>query len=537
MRFSVVDEATIPASTNQGNERLSIRDLLHRSHEVRALAVEPRTVYAAVMRQLLLPIVIDAEGPPTSEVEWRARFLRGGFDRDQIDAYLDRYADRFDLFDDEKPFAQVGGLVTTTGEAKGAGLLLPALASGNNVPLFSAATEATPTCLPAADAMLWLLHAHCYDTAAIKSGAAGDPHVKAGKTTGNPVGSLGRLGVALPSGPNLYETLVLNTPVRPDGADPADAPWWRRPPRGPAWDERPASGLLDLLTWQSRRIRLFPTPGDESVESVVLCAGDRLSTVPEFEPHTLWNLETKPKAGQPPRRPRAHRSGRTAWRGLSALLALPGTSTSGEVATAGVISGIADHSAKGSLPAGYPLNIEIIGIEYGNQSAVVENVIHDAIPLPLVALADSDGRDAVERFAADAEELARAVDRLERGLKLAMGGDLVPWDKGQRASARLLAMLDMPVRRCLAGLQRSPGRFYDAVDAWCATARNAALDILEELIGSVSAIAFAGHSYDDAKGVANVSTAELRFRADLNRILGPKPPLESDPNHREEVSA
>jgi len=115
-------------------------------------------------------------------------------------AYLDRHAERFDLFHPDFPFAQVAGLHTVKDETKPVSLLLPAVATGNNVPLFSARTEADPPALTPAEAARALLAAQCWDTAAIKSGAAGDPQVKYGKTTGNPTGPLGQLGVVVPWG-------------------------------------------------------------------------------------------------------------------------------------------------------------------------------------------------------------------------------------------------------------------------------------------------------------------------------------------------
>lgn len=143
------------------------------------------------------------------------------------------YGGRFRLFDPVRPFAQAGGLTALTGETKPSTLLVPSIATGNNVPLFSAVTEADDLDLTPAQAALWLLHAQCWDTAAIKTGAVGDPQAaKGNKTTGNPTGPLGQLGVIVPTGRTLYETLLLNTPVLADGLDPADRPQW-------AWPERP----------------------------------------------------------------------------------------------------------------------------------------------------------------------------------------------------------------------------------------------------------------------------------------------------------
>jgi CRISPR system Cascade subunit CasA len=188
-----------------------------------------------------------------------SRWQRGEFAREPFDAYLDERAARFDLFHPARPFAQVAGLRTAKDETKPVSLLVPRLAAGNNVPIFSARTESDPPALTPAQAARALLAAHCWDTAAIKSGAFDDPAAKAGKTTGNPTGPLGQLGVIVPVGATLFHTLLLNLPILPQGLEPKDRPQWQADdPATSAWSARSAAGLLDPLTWQARRIRLVP---------------------------------------------------------------------------------------------------------------------------------------------------------------------------------------------------------------------------------------------------------------------------------------
>ncbi|WP_043641387.1 type I-E CRISPR-associated protein Cse1/CasA, partial [Nonomuraea candida] len=297
----------------------SLRDALLYAHEFDALEAEVRTHTPALLRQVLLPVVLDALGRPADREQWARRFAHGRFteaEQDTLSAYLDDHRSRFDLFSTTVPFAQAAGLHTAKQETKGSALLVATQASGNNVPLFSARTEGDPLPLTPAEAAHWLLHAHCWDTAGIKSGAVGDDAVKAGKTTGNVTGPLGYLGVIVPVGRTLFETLMLNIPV---GVQPADdVPHWRRDPADGRWETRAATGLLDLWTWQARRIRLVPEETEHGVRvcRVVLCAGDRLQAIPEWEPHTAWTFakDAKSPAGTT-RRPRRHIPGKAAWRG------------------------------------------------------------------------------------------------------------------------------------------------------------------------------------------------------------------------------
>ncbi|MEV7028417.1 type I-E CRISPR-associated protein Cse1/CasA, partial [Kitasatospora sp. NPDC093558] len=382
------------------------------------LVVEFSTQLPAVLRQVLLPVVADATGLPQDLSEQGERLAQtGGFtedERERLFVYLDSHRAQFDLFDSVAPFGQVAGLRTAKDETKGSAALVATAASGNNVPLFASRTDADPLDLTPAQAAHWLLHAHCWDTAAIKTGVVGDPEVKAGKTTGNPTGPLGQLGVIVPTGRTLYETLLLNLPITPPGR--FGSPQWKRGPHGPGWTSRAAEGLLDLWTWQARRIRLIPhqdESGGLKVARVVIGAGDRLSPMPELEPHTAWTFTVPAKksaSALPERRPRRHTQGKAAWRGLEALLAPTRQSTDG-FETSILLDQISALREDGQLPADYPLQVETFGVVYGTQSSVVEDVIHDAIPLPLLALhQDSEVRRLLLDVAEQAEQLAKAVN-------------------------------------------------------------------------------------------------------------------------------
>jgi CRISPR system Cascade subunit CasA len=107
------------------------------------------------------------------------------------------------------------------------------------------------------------------------------------------------------------------------------------------------------------------------------------------------------------------------------------------------------------LSGRYPLGVETLGLEYGTQSAVVENAIGDALPLPVKALLAKDDwlRDALLECVAQADQVARALDGLNNDLRRAAGGDPLPRDKGSRPSAQFLHSLDATMRRLLTGLR------------------------------------------------------------------------------------
>lgn len=495
---------------------VSLADALTRAHEIDGFALDDPLEAVAMLRQVLLPVVLHALGPPKSEGEWAKLWAAGRLDAGRIGEYLDERADRFDLFHPERPFAQVAGLRTGKNEVKPVSLLLPAFATGNNVPLFTARTEAQPPALTPAAAARAVLVAQCWDTAAIKSGAFGDPLVSGGKTTGNPTGPVGQLGVTVPMGRTLAETLIMNMPILPQGLTLADRPQWDNPePWSPRWDPagRPR-GLLDLLTWQARRIRLV-RDDDGLVRWVVLAAGDRLAITPhDMEPHTAWRYDEKATAHRPVR----HQPGKAAWRGMASLLATRPEEPRGTTGAI-VMAQLGDLRAADLVPADVRLRVLTVGVVYGNQSAVVEDVLADLIPLPIAALpADDPIRELLLQTVNEAEKLREAANWLGDDLRKAVGAEKLPWDKGLRLGEALVHDFTDPVRRLLGGLQREPNRMNDAESAWRQSARRLALAALDRAMDALAPEAFLGRT-ESEKVQHRAANAEALFRARVNDTL------------------
>lgn len=544
MPFDLITQPWVPVVVGGGRHEVSLRDALREAHTIDGMAVDDPLEAVAVFRQVLMSSVLDIFRVPRTAKEWSDRWATGRFDPAVIEAYLAEHAGRFDLFHPRAPFAQAAGLTAANGETKPISLVLPHIASGNNVPLFSARTDADPPALSPAQAARAVLATHCWDTAAIKSGAVGDPRMSAGKTTGNPTGPLGQLGVVVPLGATLFETLMLNVPVLVQGLRPGDRPQWARDPFGPSWRKDAApTGLLDLLTWQSRRIRLIRSDaeqGETRIRSVVLCAGDRLTSTPvNQEPHTAWKEVERPKQGDPPQRPDRHQPGRSAWRGLAALVATRGPNSEKKSAPL-ALSRIAELRDEGVLPEDYPLRALIVGVVYGNQQAVIDDVISDVLPLPMQALVDHDDnsvRVALLHIVDQAELLRQAANRLGDDLRAAAGVEKVPWDKGQRLGELLVHAFTAPVRRILEGLTQHPEDAPRAELIWRTVARRLAEDVARPALDAVPATTFYGRQRRTTKDGGRpdaskvwfdrVSVASAVYRNRLNTILGRQADVEA----------
>lgn len=520
----------LPCQRSGGElDEFGLRESLLRSHEVASLIVEVPTMYPAILRHVLLPLVVDVLGSPATRASWTERFRRGRFNEaecQQLSAYLDQHRDRFALFDATRPFAQVADLHTHKNETKGSALLVATAASGNNVPIFAGRTEGDPLPLTPPESIRWLLHTHCWDTAGIKTGVVGDENAKNGKTVGNRVAPLGQLGVVVPIGRTLYETLLLNIPI--GAQDRLGTPQWRRDSTGPQWHEREPQGLLDLWTWQGRRIGLFPEQFGSGVvvTRVIVAAGDRLrGGTPEWEPHTAWRFDKPAKGSKtlPSLRPLRHTPGKAIWRGMDALLALETTTTSA-FQTSDLLNQLAELEAEGVFEDDYPLRVETFGMVYGTQSAVIEDLLHDAMPLPVAALRSGGEAYAVVLEATEqAEQLAKTINNLAADLRRAVGAEPVPWDKGQRPGEQLLYALDPLVRRLLAGVSVDAGdteKLDRGLLAWEQLAYQATRQVADPLF-AVPATAFLGREIEvnNKKRAYRLGLAANDFRARVNQIL------------------
>lgn len=533
--FNLIDEPWVPVVEQCGKLReVSLREALNRAHEIASLQTANPLEAVALLRQVLLPVVWDACGLPASLREWSALWQAKRLDAKAIDAYLSAWRDRFWVFHPVSPFAQAAGLeeAGSAGSGKSVGVLMPEVASGNNVPLFSPFTDRNPPSLDPASAIRAVLVCHCWDTAGIKPAAKGDPAGRGGKTYGNPTGPVGGLGVIVPLGTTLFETIVLNTPAGAaavTGDD--DRPQWRRDPLTPAWEERPARGLLDLLTWQARRIRLLPPEHASggaaavTVSEAVVTAGDRLTFTPEFEPHTAWENVEPSGSGQPPRRPRRHYRGLTSMRGLMALLALTQSQASGDdrVEPSNLVRQLGELAARRLIDLTYPVRACCVSLSYGNQKAVVEDVVADVLPLPLAALIESEvARGEVTALAQEVEHVRSALTELHRDVLKSSGwhGTSAPAVGPRTTGEMFVHAVDGATKRFLRSVQADPSVAVQAHEQWRDECRRVASGLAKRLLDSASPTALRGRQGTGATRPICLATAQRRFRSSLRRTLG-----------------
>lgn len=438
--FSLIRSPWIRAVDVDGNPvEVGLHDVFSGEVNIAYLQGESPAQNYAVMRILLATFwrshaqeAVVGAGKTFQFADWfektRDRLNEEGRDPTVV-TYLEKYQDRFDLFDDKAPFMQVAGLHVTSGETKHVTTIVPE----SQESYFSMKAGVSRDTLTFSEAARWLVYAQAYDYSGIKSGMVGDSRVKGGK--GYPIGTgwAGMTGGTLIKGQTLLDTLILNTTVDCLN-NPADRPVWERNIDGPdsreSVGENPLpQGPADLATWQSRRIRLV-AEGD-AVTAVVLGNGDR---IPEAGANTMDDPMTpyrfssnKSKKNLDIYYPRPYDAERTMWRSLDSLIvAETDAGFSGKDKAPKRPKNLSSIAVLRSEVDGIPevLDLELVSVEYGPQASSVASTFQSSISMPVVLLLESAEhlRSTVRAAASATSESAIALGRFAGQLLDAAGG-------------------------------------------------------------------------------------------------------------------
>jgi len=251
--FDLLQAPWIPCMQADGAPvELGLRDTLAQAHNLRELHGESPLVTAALYR-LLLAVLHRVFGP-AGYAEWAGLWQTRRWDPARLDAYLERWRSRFNLFDPQHPFYQAPDARV---KPKPVNSLILDAAFGNKATLFDHHTDAEGITLSPAQSARVLITAQAF-------GLAGT----LGSTMHFTDGSCARGILFLVEGETLFETLALNLLRYPDDGviptSPDDCPAWEMDdPFTP--DRSHPRGYLDYLTWQSRRIMLLPEATQDGV--------------------------------------------------------------------------------------------------------------------------------------------------------------------------------------------------------------------------------------------------------------------------------
>ena len=280
--FRVDQDRWIPVRyTDDTDTRLvGFRDLFTDAHHICLIGGPGWTPLAlSALHRILTALTtrVTSLDSPGTRADWDRRWATvahaGQFDPDAVTAYFDSYADRWDVWDANRPWLQDPRLLTeTNGEIKDLNQLV-ASEPGDQGPLLLGASHAAhPVVLPTAQALPHFLSTLYYHPGGqITTRTAGE--VK------NSYSARGfaRGTVSLhPTGQTVFATLMAhliypNRPEIPTGPGLDLAPWEVPGLHDPAAAFPPLNGVVELLTRRTKRSYLLhrPDPGSLTVTGVL----------------------------------------------------------------------------------------------------------------------------------------------------------------------------------------------------------------------------------------------------------------------------
>jgi CRISPR system Cascade subunit CasA len=463
--FNLIREAWIPCLMLDGSAReFGLREVLARAHEIREVH-DPSPLVTVTLHRLLLAVLRRKFGPANLN-DWTMLWDLGAFGHAELDGYWEEMHDSFDLFDPERPFAQVPYMPDV--EPSPIQRLVHEAASGNNPTLFEHSYTERPLPLAASVAARYLL--------ALQGYGLGGGISKPFNFTDAP---LARGYTVLALGENLFETLLLNLIDHPNGirSTDQDRPIWERRLPAPDKDGTMELGLMDLLTWQSRRIHLIPDADGRHVTQVQVQQGLRV------RPDLLEPFKAYERTKEGGYRPLTIQPERALWRDSHALLAH--AEAEAPFKRPDLLDWLARVESTGRVKGA--VQLAVLGMATEPGKATVLHWTAERLPLPLALLKDQGlmalVKAALEQAEAVAEVLEGAVFTLAAGLVRRDKDPLVAQLKAQlRPGYRYWSRLEGGFHRLLVDL---PSEGEDALIPWGRTLREAAAGALTAILNEV----------------------------------------------------
>ncbi len=211
MTFSLLDEPWLPLITTDGSHQQgSLREaLLEPSRWAGLDSAHPLQCLA--LYRLLLAISHRAIGPADTSDE-----LLDTWPADQVEAYLTKWIDRFELFGGDRPFMQHPGVAAVLQPETPCTVMAPELSSGSNVTLWDRSLDAAPPLFDSAELARMLVAQQQFSPCGL---------VRKIRTSGSR-GFGSKLQLLLPLGPSLQATLAMNLLPQAVGDYQLDPPCW-----------------------------------------------------------------------------------------------------------------------------------------------------------------------------------------------------------------------------------------------------------------------------------------------------------------------
>ncbi len=381
-RFNLIDEKWIPVRFLNGmRDELGIRDTLLQSKEIAVIEDQSPLVVAALHRFLLAVLYRALEGP--TDIDQAKTLFREGLPSEKTANYLEKWRERFWLFDEQYPFGQIP---TFEPKAWRAWTVLAAEHNADNAKvLFDHVDVGASGTISEAMATCWLLATQTYS-------------VSAGKSELSHTGTApsATAAMVLPLGVDLQDTLLFCLVPQNRDVTEADLPMWEREPelieQLKAGIERIVSGYADLYSWRTRSIRLKSSEVGQ-IAKVAFASGVDSSSADQIDPMLGYRIdEAKGKL------PIQFRE-RGLWRDFDSLL--PDQS--------GLAPRVIEHAVSLTRlnQERFPKSMMILG--QANNKAKIEYWRMERFVLPQALVGDRFIRTEIRQLLSDAEDAQKAL--------------------------------------------------------------------------------------------------------------------------------
>ncbi len=519
-------------------EEVSLLDAIIHAHEYTDLSGELATQDVAVLRLILAVlhtvfsrVDVNGEDFPLEEEEdayerWKELWDAGRFPEKPIKEYLEKWKERFWLFHPERPFGQVAGM--DYGISFEATKLNGEILESNNprsYRLFSGMLLDSAKEMNYNQAARWLVYTNGFDdNSGCKPKGKGELLDTGDGSPG--IGWLGKIGIVLVKGKNLFETLMLNLILvqihRDDMIPEKEKPMWEND-RIPKYQRKRISApdnLAELYTLQSRRI--FLKRVGRKVCGFWSLGGDFFDEDEAMiEPMTMWKSNNKPKM---------HDVSKQIWREFSSIM-IEEKNDDFICREPGVVMWIKKLIERNYILHSFLFHIEIVSIQYDDKKYSVSNVHSDFLKLNRDFFCDmkTNWQVYVKSEIKKCDRLAEIVGQFAESLYFSSGGDVEKdgklkkekKDRATLAREQLYDRLDSPFRKWLRSIDTKDLEHREEKRMeWSKIAKKIGYIYADELVSEVGGSAYTGKTItkEKLKKHYSVPKALNEFQIALNRL-------------------
>ncbi|MQF69053.1 type I-E CRISPR-associated protein Cse1/CasA [SAR202 cluster bacterium AD-804-J14_MRT_500m] len=520
--FNLVDCPWIPCLYvgETSTREVSLTNVFADASEITEIVHQSPLVTASLHR-LLLAILHRTFGPSNSG-EWIKIWQKDRWDNKKLSEYFNKWHSRFDLFDQVHPFYQTKSMDLP--ELPPVSVLQYELASNakSNPTLFDHNTTHDSKPLGPATAAQYLVARQAFSVSGAEQVKGGGLNAHSAKASPLINGAM-----ILIKGQNLFETLMLNfhrydlengEPFEPAEGNP-DLPAWERDEETGEGERTPA-GYLDLLTWQSRRIRLYPTldiDGSVIIKHAVVSKGEVFPG--SFHPRgketmLIFKKSSSTNSKANPWPTLKLDENRALWRDSMALL-LSLKDQQDRPKTMDWLEELIDDDA---IPPELTLRIDVLGLSSTQKK--IHFWRHERLPLPLILLKDEAVRDRISNSISIAEQAGYCLNRNAKSAIrefLPEGSKQINGFYSSRAcDGRYWSSLDVLFRTFVMSLAHSTSEDQKirVMDNWAHDVRAAATNAFQLASEPLQR---------NLKGLRAIGIVESRFRLELSQLTGTKP--------------